>query len=101
HTVRGKKSRTESPLAEATVERTLVSSIARTTAPLAKRAIFPVSNVIFRDPISNSSVNVSRTFVPATGVSKSDGDCDSDGDGAKPIRPLQIVRNPIPLHVSV
>lgn len=94
HTVRGKKSRTPSPLDEATVERTLVSSMAITTAPLANRAIFPVSKEIKRDPISNSSVNVSRTFVPATGASESGTD-----DDMNPMRPLQMLRNPNLLHV--
>ena len=42
----GKKSRAASPLDEATVERTLVSSMDITTAPLANRAILPVSKVI-------------------------------------------------------
>lgn len=98
HTVRGKKSRAASPLDEATVERTLVSSMAKTTEPLANLAIFPVSRVILRDPISNSSANVSRTFLPATGgVSASAND--GDVDGAKPIRPLQIVRKPNLRHV--
>lgn len=76
--MRGKKSRAPSPLADATVERTFVSSMAKTTAPLANRAIFPVSSVIERDPISNSSLNVSRTFVPVTGFSESTAD---DGEG--------------------
>lgn len=97
HTVRGKKSLIASPLDEATVERTFVSSMAKITEPLANLAIFPVSKVILRDPISNSSVNVSRTFVRATGVSvlATDGDV----DGAKPRRPLQIVRKPNLRHV--
>lgn len=91
HTVRGKKSRTESPLAEVTVDRTLVSSMPKTTEPLANRAIFPVSSVIRRDPISNSSLKVSRTLVPATGGSGS--------EDAKPRRPLQMVRKPSARHV--
>lgn len=64
-TVRGRKSRIASPLAAAIVERTTVSSIPKTTAPLAKRAISPVSSVIKREPISNSSLKVSSTLVPA------------------------------------
>lgn len=74
HTVRGKKSRRPSPFAEQTVERTLVSSIPNTTAPLANRAILPVSKVITRDPISNSSLNDSRILVLETGGSESDGE---------------------------
>lgn len=95
HTVRGKKSRLPSLLDEATVERTLVSSMAITTAPLANRAILPVSKLIKRDPTSNSSLKVSRTLVPGTGVCS---DVDDDED-AKPRRPLQIVRYRRDLHV--
>lgn len=63
--MRGKKSlRVVSPLAEVTVERTLVFSMDKTTAPFAKRAILPVSRVMRRLPISNSSVKVSRNLVP-------------------------------------
>lgn len=95
HTVSGKKSRAASPLDDATVERTLVSSMDITTAPLANRAILPVSKVIERDPISNSSLKVSRTFIPGTGIcSEMDGDED-----AKPRWPLQIVRYRRDLHV--
>jgi len=89
--VRGKKSRGESVLAQVTVERTLVSSMPRTTEPLAKRAIFPVSNETTRDPTSNSSLNDSKILVPAeTG--------ESGTDGAKPRRPEQMVRNPRARH---
>lgn len=64
--MRGKKSRTASLALEAvTVERTLVFSIAKTTAALAKRAILPVSSVITLEPISNCSVKVSRCLVVA------------------------------------
>lgn len=69
--MRGKKSLTASPLAEQTVDSTLVSSMPKTTAPLAKRAIFPVSNVIKRDPISNSSLKVSSTLVAGKWISGS------------------------------
>lgn len=63
--MRGKKSlRGVSPLEEVTVERTLVSSMDKTTAPFAKRAILPVSSVMVRLAISNSSVKDSRSFVP-------------------------------------
>lgn len=62
--MRGKKSaRAVSPLEEVTVESTLVSSMDKTTAPLANLAILPVSRVTRRLPISNSSVKVSRNFV--------------------------------------
>lgn len=90
HTVRGKKSRTPSPFDDATVERSLVSSIPITTAPLANLAIFPVSSVIKRDPISNSSVNVSRTFRPGEGVSGSA----ADGSDMKRKPVLQTPRRP-------
>lgn len=62
-----------------------------TTAPLANRAILPVSNVIRRDPISNSSLKDSRTLVPATGGHES--------EDANPSLPLQMVRNPRARHV--
>lgn len=97
HTVRGKKSRTASPLAEATVDKTLVSSMPKTAAPLANRAILPVSNVIKRDPISNSSLKVSRTLVRAATV-VSGSSCCWDWE-AKPMRPQQMVRKPRLLHV--
>lgn len=93
--MRGKKSRTESPLEEVTVESTLVSSIPKTTEPLANRAILPVSKVIKREPISNSSLKVSRNFVPAVET----GGSGSGSEGAKPRRPLQMVRNPKDRHV--
>lgn len=65
------------------MDKTLVSSTAKTTAPFAKRATLPVSSVIFREPISNSSENVSRIFFPATVASESAaGDCAVDDDGA-------------------
>jgi hypothetical protein len=68
HTVSGRKSRTGSEdLAEATVERTCVSSIEITTEPFAKRAILPVSKAIMRPPISNSSRKLSSTFRPGCG----------------------------------
>lgn len=60
--MRGKKSRAPSPLAEATVERTLVSPILITTDPLANLAILPVSMEMMRDPTSKSSLKVPRTF---------------------------------------
>lgn len=94
--MRGKKSRTESPLEEVTVDKTLVSSMPKTTAPLAKRAILPVSRVIRREPISNSSLKVSRTLVPATDGAGVGG---AGSHGAKPRRPLQMVRNPRARHV--
>lgn len=72
------------------MDRTLVSSMPNTTAPLANRAIFPVSNVIRRDPISNSSLNVSRTLVLETGVSESAGEVEIDG--ARMRRPVVMVR---------
>lgn len=75
------------------MDKTLVSSMPKTTAPFAKRAILPVSRVIKRDPISNSSLKVSRTLVPATG-----GYC-SGSEEAKPRRPLQMVRKPRARHV--
>ena len=93
--MRGKKSRTESPLEEVTVESTLVSSIPKTTEPLANRAILPVSKVIKREPISNSSLKVSRNLVPAVET----GGSGSGSEGAKPRRPLQMVRNPKDRHV--
>lgn len=102
--MRGRKSRTPSLLDEHAVERTFVSPIPKTTAPLAYRALFPVSSLISRDPISNTSVNVSRTFILVREVSVSvsagagAGD-DVDVYGAKPRRPLQIVRKPNLFHV--
>lgn len=104
HTVRGKKSRLPSLLAEATVDSTLVSSIDKTTEPFANRAIRPVSIVIFRVPISNSSVNVSIIFFPAAaGASESAvvGDCAGDEGGAWAIRPPQMLRNLIRRHGMV
>lgn len=91
-TVRGKKSRTASPLPAATVDKTLVSSMPKTTAPLAKRAILPVSSEITREPTSNSSLNDSRNLVPATGG--------SDSDVAKPKRPQHILRKRRARHVA-
>lgn len=89
--MRGKKSRGESVLAQVTVERTLVSSMPSTTEPLANRAIFPVSNVTTRDPISNSSLNDSKILVPAEAG-------EGGSDGAKPRRPEQMVRKPKARH---
>jgi hypothetical protein len=63
-TVRGKKSaRAVSSLEQETVERILVSSIVKTTAPLVNRAILPVSRLMIRLPTSNSSLKVSRNLV--------------------------------------
>lgn len=84
--MRGKKSRTASPFAEATVERTLVFSMVKTTAPFAKRANFPVSSVITREPISNCSVKMSRCFVVVVAP-------------AEPRRPEQMVRKRKPRRV--
>jgi hypothetical protein len=72
-----------------------------TTAPFANLAIFPVSSVISRDPISKLSLKVSSILVPARGDSESGGDGDREANGAKPRRPLQIVRKPSPLHVRM
>lgn len=99
-TVRGKKSRLPSLLAEATVESTFVSSIAKTTEPFANRAILPVSIVIFRVPISNSSVKVSRIFFPETAAASESevDDSAADDGGAWAMRPPQMVRYLIRRH---
>lgn len=72
------------------MDNTFVSSIAKITAPFAKRANLPVSSVIFRDPTSNSSVCVSRIFFTATGVSEL---ATADVHNALALRPPQIVRS--------
>lgn len=81
------------------MDSTLVSSCDKTTEPFANRAILPVSIVILRVPISNSSVNVSRIFFPATGASESAvDDCAGDDGGACAMRPPHMVRNLIRRH---
>ena len=76
HTVSGKKSREPLVLEDATVDRTLVSSMAKTTEPLANLAILPVSIETVRLPTSNSSLNLSRIFRPGTKI-------DGEGSGSE------------------
>lgn len=95
NTVRGKKSRAPSPLAEATVERTLVSPILITTDPLANLAILPVSMEMMRDPTSKSSLKVPRTFRAwKDSAARSEGGGGRGGWETKAWRSLQRKRTP-------
>lgn len=74
--------------------------MAKTTEPFANRAILPVSIVIFRVPISNSSVKVSRIFFPETSLASESeaGDSAAEDGGAWAMRPPQMVRYLIRRH---